>query len=124
MADIDEFKQSRTLKAADIPEDGVQVTITGIEKDTENRYDGKPSIFFAEVEKPLVVNATNRNRIAVMHGRDYTKWTGQQITLVVEDVEFKGEYVPSIRVKVIRDRKVQVPLGENPAEGLDDEVPF
>lgn len=115
MADIGEFMQSKTLKASDFPKPQM-VTIRLIEQSDE--YDGKPLVWFKELDKPLVANTTNLKLIAKLHGRDYTKWGGKMLNLYSTMVEFKGDMVPAIRVKLAGGAQTaKEALGE-------DEVPF
>ncbi len=114
MADISEFSNSKTLKASDAEHD-LHLTVKLVE--ASDQYDGKPLIWWIEDVKPLVANPTNLKRIAAMYGRDYTKWGGKKITLYSDMVDFKGDIVPAIRVKVMR----LVKQSENPAY---DEVIF
>jgi hypothetical protein len=121
MADIGEFSNSATLKASDVETDKT-LTIKLVEK--TDQYDGKPVIHWREEEKGLVANQTNLKRIAAMYGRDYTKWGGKKVTLFADMVDFKGDIVPAVRVKVTRPTAGQAPLSENPADGVGDEVEF
>jgi hypothetical protein len=117
MADIGEFSNSATLKASDVETDKT-LTIKLVEK--TDQYDGKPVIHWREEEKGLVANQTNLKRIAAMYGRDYTKWGGKKVTLFADMVDFKGDIVPAVRVKVVRPAAGQAPLSENPADGVGD----
>ena len=53
-----------------------------------------------EVEKELVLNKINTNRIIEQNGsKDTDNWPGTKITLLATTVEYDGKDVPCIRVK-------------------------
>ena len=96
---------SNLLKSQDVIDAGgemlltiAKVEIKTFERD-DNSADTKPIVFFEE-GKQLVLNVTNKNAIAEMHGQEDTdQWLGKQVTLTVKDVEFQGKTVLGIRVK-------------------------
>ena len=52
------------------------------------------------LSKTMVVNATNAGAIAkIANTKDYTKWVGVAIELVVSTVQFKDDMFEAIRVK-------------------------
>lgn len=93
-----DFFPSKYLKAADF--DGDQVLT--IEKVTREDFEGdfKPIVYFKETEKELVLNKTNFKTIANLHGQDSDSWAGQKIQLFTTEVDFKGEQVLAIRVRM------------------------
>jgi hypothetical protein len=52
------------------------------EKDgsTKRRY----LVYFEGVEKPLVLNKTNAQKLAAAFGKDYAKWIGMEVELYAE----------------------------------------
>ena len=62
---------------------------------------------FVGQKKLLVVNRTNFDAIADLHGEDTDGWTGQRITLYPDTARVGGKSVACVRVRG--------------AEGLDDE---
>lgn len=116
---LSEAFPSKYLKAGDLPEDGTypltieKVTIEeiGVSKDK------KPVIHFEETDKAMVCNKTNGNTIKKVLGSDDTDdWTGKTIHLYRAEVEFQGDMVEAIRVK-LRPSKKQV-------DEDGDEIPF
>ena len=102
---LTEMFPSDLLKSQDILDAGGEMTLTisKIEMKTFDRdagdTDTKPIVYFEE-GKQLVLNVTNKNAIAEMHGQEDTdQWIGKQVTLTVKDVEFQGKTVLGIRVK-------------------------
>lgn len=153
MPSIDEVFTSNTLKADDIRGREPTVTIAAVEprefKGRDGKIQNKLIITFQRAKKPLVCNKTNAKRIAAQHGKDYAKWIGKQITLYVDPfVEFGGEITEGVRVKLPQQSTSAAALpaddpmpdtsqqnkpvvmsrgqatSENPAEGLDDPIPF
>lgn len=100
MPKLSEVFQGGFLKAEDLKGKAVKVTIDSVE--VKKFEDGdKILINFKGKDKALVANKTNCNLIAGTLGSDNTDdWEGREITLYVKRVEFKGELVPAIRVKL------------------------
>lgn len=129
MPKLSELFPSNYLKADEIPEEGMVVTITGCEvvelgqgKDKES----KPVLSFKGLDKGLVCNKTNCNTIHKLTGSDDTDdWIGHQIKLITLEVDFQGTMTNSIRVssKPVKAAPKKAPA--TPAEEPgDDEVPF
>lgn len=100
---IDDAFPSKYLKASDLPEEGTQpatIERVTIEEIGKNK-DRKPVIHFEDLDKGFVCNKTNANTIAKATGsREFEHWTGKTINLYRAEVEFQGEMVESIRVKL------------------------
>lgn len=101
---LDEMFPSRWLSAKDFAEGETKtltirnVEIEVFEKDGEKK--SKPILSFREKDmKELVLNKTNAQTIAAMHGDDTDDWLGKKITLYVTEVEGFGKLQPAIRVK-------------------------
>lgn len=124
MPSIDEVYAGSSLKAADL--DGADVELTIASAEAKSFDDGnKIAVTFLETEKTLICNKTNANRIASLYGKDYSKWHGKKVTLYPDMVDFRGETVEAIRVKITKQGSGGKPkflkTGQEP---LDDEVPF
>jgi hypothetical protein len=94
---------SRWLKAADLPEEGENVTISKvtIEAVGEER-EQKPVASFDELEKELVVNVTNWNSIVDITGEeDSDHWVGSRIKLIKAKVPFGTKQVEAVRIEAI-----------------------
>jgi hypothetical protein len=134
---------SEYLKASDLHDKrgnpvNVVVVIDRIEmKDVGD--DHKPVVYFQGKDRGLVLNKTNANNIAVMHGEDMDDWIGKEIQLFSTTTDFQGKTVPCIRVRPARpsDRAkptlkvasrgnsvaVQAPE-PTPHDDMNDEIPF
>lgn len=123
----DDVFPSKFLKASDLPEDGSVYPLT-IEKvemgEIGPNKDRKPIIHFEETEKSMVCNKTNWNTIArATNSQDSDEWIGKTINLYRAEVEFQGEMVESIRVK-IRTAPATTSKVVRGSELESDDVPF
>lgn len=132
---IDTAFPSKYLKASDLPEGAplpfVIADITTEEIGKEKQV--KPVIYFRGQEKGFVANKTNCNTIAkVLGSRDTDDWKGKTIRLYSTEVEFGGEMVESIRVKLSKNADIvknfkPLPKGnqgpDDPSEDPDS-IPF
>src|SRR3990172_344329 len=89
---------SKLLKADDLEGD-MNLTIKGV--DQEMLDDGpKPVVSFLEIEKGLVLNKTNARTIAKLYGVETGAWAGRMITIFPTQVDYRGEQVAAIRVRL------------------------
>jgi hypothetical protein len=98
---------SKWLAAADIPDDGLNVTIDSYDVQDVgqgDRKESKPVLYFRERDvKALVLNKTNAKVIERITGSDdLDDWKGHKITLVAREVEFQGDTVWAVRVQLPR----------------------
>ena len=73
-----------------------------------------PVAWFKETDKGMVMNVTNANMIAFLHGDDTDEWIGKKIQLHTPPVAFRGKSAPGLRVKD------SVPNGDTD----DADIPF
>jgi hypothetical protein len=102
---------SKWLKAADLAGD-TPVTIKGF-KQGKPYDDGKPAyeLSFVELDKTLGLNRTNWKTIEKLHGEDTDDWTGKRITVYPTEVEFQGEQIMGIRVRLTVPKDPHAPAG-------------
>lgn len=86
-----------SFKAEDIPQDGLVLTVRGVESRV---FDDKAKLFlaFEETGKTLALNQT---RLAVMRGTlgdETDEWIGKQIKLLPGVTEFKGKRVGCVTI--------------------------
>ncbi len=136
MPSISNFYPSKWLTAADLPEEGLVLTIgdVGLEKMIDGQE--KPIINFVEHEKGLVCNKTNAKTIANLYGDETDDWQGHKICLYPTEVDFKGERKDAIRVKNKKPKEVKAngkskkpaePITQAELDAIDDEddaVPY
>lgn len=131
MASIDDFAPpSSSLKAADLEGSEWTLTIKSYEakefEQTDNKTgrkynQTKPILSFHETEKTLVANKTNLNSIAYAYGKEMDDWIGKQVTLFPTMVEFGGNMVEAIRVRVVKAATSKPKFLKN---GPQDDHPF
>lgn len=134
---------SQYLQSSDIAGRKVRCVIEHIATETvgqDEEQRQKPVMYFKNGSKGLVVNATNWDTLADAYGEESDNWIGKSVVLHVVPTKFKGKATTGIRMK-IPDKKAPIPIpqvqlkpveqvqeeeeeNENPAEGMDDEIPF
>lgn len=98
---------SNYLKASDLEEDGLVVTISGVKME-DIGDDNKPVAYFTGMDKGLVLNKTNAEAITQVVGTDETDdWTGRRIKLYPTTTSFQGKPVECIRVHLRAPQPVQ-----------------
>jgi len=117
-----ELSNSRFLKQEDIDGD-VSATIDRVVKENV-AVPGKPEtkkgvIYFAELAKPMVLNATNRKRLERAYGYETDDWLGRKVIVYVDpEVDFGGEVTGGLRLRVPKTSKEQAALTD-----LEDDIP-
>jgi hypothetical protein len=106
---LSEGSDSPFIKAADLKGKDLTVTIRRLEMQTVGRgqkAEKKIVAFFDELDKGMVLNATNRNIIKDLYGSAAAGLIGKRITLWPKpDVEFEGKLQLGLRIRP------QVPTG-------------
>jgi len=105
MPNVNDLKSSQFLTKEDV-EPPIVVTIKGY-KEQNVEMEGEPerkkwTLFFHELDKPLVLNMTNGQRIEVITGSpEFDDWIGKKITLYNDrTVSFGRKLTGGIRVYV------------------------
>lgn len=134
MPRLSDLYPSRYLKADDLPEEGIIVTIRSVELEKMTDGKDKPVIYFDEIEKGLVCNKTNANTIGKMYGDDTDQWEDERVTIFPSEVSFQGEMVDCIRVKpkkpkpeikvVAGSKKPAQPVTQEEIDDEEDGTPF
>jgi len=121
---------SKYLKAADLQDKPVTLIMARVELESiSDGEDKKPVLYFTKAKKGLVLNKTNSKVIATAYGDDTDMWDGQQLVLFPAMVDFKGDTVEAIRVRVPKPAAAPKPAPEpiseiNPPDHMDDDIPF
>lgn len=112
MTKLSEMLPSKYIKQSDVSEP-MLVTLrklTTADVSPNGSGDLKWVGKFEELEKPMVLNATNLKRIAKAYGEDSDDWIGKQMVLYVdEDVEFGGEVVGGLRLRAPKNKNGAAP---------------
>jgi hypothetical protein len=117
---------SKYIKAADLQDRQHEVIMHHVELENIGDDDRKPVLFFAGKQKGLVLNKTNSRTIAGAYGDDTDEWAGKKVILFPAMVDFRGDQVEAIRVKIPKVTSAKAPPqdSENPGDDMDDEIPF
>lgn len=123
---IDTAFPSKYLKASDIPEDTVLpfVIESVIMEEVGREKQLRPILYMKDQDKGFCCNKTNANTIKKQFGPDTDDWIGKTIRLYSTEVEFGGEMVESIRVKL---KPGSAAPSRSVNQGPDDEsseIPF
>ena len=135
---VSDLFPSRYIKAGDVIEPQIvairelQVEEIGQGKDAEN----KPVLYFHNRQKGLVLNVTNCRAIEDAYGVETDDWPGKSIELFGTKVDFKGDRVDAVRVRVPKEASADELLKADPVhaplkpatkaeldEELNDEIP-
>jgi hypothetical protein len=125
MTKVHEAFPSKYLKAADLSGREVPVTIARVEREKVGD-DEKFCVYFVGKQKPLVLNRTNADSLAMLLGSDdFDDWPEGQVILYGTPVSFRGQSTLAIRIKAVPRRKLtEVEPPPNLGEHLNDEIPF
>ena len=116
---INDMRETKYVSQNDV-DPAVLVTIAKItEEDVSldnEPTDKKWTVHFKEDIKPLVLNWTNLNLIAIIVGSESTEdWIGKQIVLWRDkNIMFKGELKGGIRVREVRRQQTEPDVPESP----------
>ncbi len=103
---------STLLKAADIGQETMRRRIHNV-LDSERL--GKLVLQFAGWDMELALNATNAKALIEAFGEETDYWEGEQVDLDCVPVQFKGEWVDSIRLTPIIREVGRYPEAPEPA---------
>ena len=115
---FDQMKQSPFLGWFDTTMEGEEVTIKGYDcieiepkdGDVENKW----VIYFAEKEKGMILNKTNRNILNMAFGDEVQESIGKKIILYYrDDIEYKGGLVKGLRLKRCISRPSVIPINQD-----------
>jgi hypothetical protein len=117
---------SKYLSAADLQDKPHTLVMQRVELETIAGDEKKPVLYFSKSKKGLVLNKTNSKQIMAAYGDDTDEWEGKPLVLYPAMVDFKGDTVEAIRVRVPKpapNPKPAPPPDEMP-DDFGDEVPF
>lgn len=118
---------SKFLRAADIDEIADETTQTAIVtidrvemEEVGQDQQQKPVLYFKGIEPGLVLNKTNAGTLAKLLGDETTEWDGKKVGLFTTEVDYAGQQVLAIRVRLKLPKASKAPV---PA--MDEaEIPF
>ncbi len=132
---------SKYLKAADLGNRSVTVTIEKVVMENVGQEgqgeEYKPVLYFQGKSKGMVLNKTNAEAIAYVHGDETDAWLGKPVELLTMMVPFQGRMVPGLRIKAQTDQwvpdaahqgptaqPIQAPEPGSQFDPVDDDIPF
>jgi hypothetical protein len=116
-ADVDECYGSKYLSAADIGDKKIRTTIINVRKEMLQQQGGKPErpklvAYFANLEKPMVLNTTNKNVLIEKLGKNPADWKGIDVGLFTVPTTFGGRPTRGLRLLVLSVPKKTVPAAK------------
>lgn len=110
--DYRKYMDKNYLGSWDIPEgEDLILTISNVEQDDVKNERGskrKLTIHFAEDYKPLIMNATNCDRITKAYGSPKVEdWVGKRIALTTEKVPAFGSVKDAVRIRPYPPRETE-----------------
>ena len=124
---------SKYIKAADLNDKPMTLIIgrVDLEKVGMGDTDPKPVVYFTKAKKGMVLNKTNSKVISMAYGDDTDDWEGKTVTLFPAMVDFAGDTVEAIRVRIPKPAVAPKPAPQShdeldpPHHGdMDDDIPF
>jgi hypothetical protein len=123
---------SKYLKADDLK--GKPITLKIKEVTQEIIQNGgeskkKPVVHFVGTAKQLILNATNYDSIALLHGDETDEWVGRSIQVYPDVTDMQGKTVPCVRINRAKPpahaaaAEEPPPPTEEPPFGDDNEIP-
>jgi len=95
------YSGSKYLKAADLNGGDKFVTVDRVvEEEVGLEKDRKPVVYFNGLQKGLVLNKTNADRLAHKLGDETSAWRGATVELYSELVSYQGQKMEGVRVRV------------------------
>jgi hypothetical protein len=126
-ADLDLAYGSKYLGTTDLGDRKVRTRIEKVRKgdltDKDGRKKMKIIIFFDALDKPLVLNQTNKEVLVSDLGRVPGKWEGASVGLYVDpNVSFAGKRTGGVRLRVLepaKAAKASKPAATKPAPATE-----
>ena len=107
--DLEKYYGSKYLGAIDLKDKKIKTRILRITKEPMQQQ-GKAEkirfvLYLANIDKPMVLNATNKNMLADKLGRNPASWKGAEIGLFTTDTQFGGKPTKGLRLVVLSQGK-------------------
>ena len=117
--------ESKYLAKEDVGEEGKNLTISGFSRETLGQgpdAEDKTIMHFAEDVKPLVLNKTNLNRLAVItKARNAGEAKGKTVNVYNDPmIEYAGKITGGIRLRPAAQAEAEPAKSEQ----FDDSIPF
>lgn len=135
MPDIGQMTESKFLKRSDVG-GGKLLTIQQCIQENVAKADAQPEmkwcLIFEETDKPMVLNKTNAELVAMIaNERNSDNWGGVKVVLYDDpSISYGGKLVGGIRVRAPRGASSQrapvakPPTNQLPDDEVDPDIPF
>lgn len=138
---LEEFFPSKHLKAVDLNDRQVRVTISRVEREKLGD-DMRPVVYFKGKDKGVALNKGNTTTLTDAFGRNSNEWFGRDIILLSVWTDYQGKPVQGIRIRIPTASDApprQDPISTSPQRmtggvsdnlppkqmnGMDDDIPF
>jgi hypothetical protein len=118
----DEWFPSNFLKADDLDEGSMTLTITDIRPEKMQDGNSKPCVFFKEDKRALVLNVTNKNSLVLLSkSKNPRDAIGMRVTLVQVEAEYQGKPCKALRIRK-PPALGRAPAKKTLAEEMDDSI--
>ena len=117
----------------DVGDKKIRTRILKITKEPMQQQGGKPErakfvLYLGNIDKPMVLNATNKNVLVEKLGRNPADWKGAELGLFTVAAQFAGRPTRGLRVTVLSVPKAKVAapapkLAPKPAEDMPLDEP-
>lgn len=126
---------SKYLRKEDAP-NPILVTVSRVTKENVAKPNDPPKVrgilYFIELEKGMVLNATNLKRAArALNSDDTDAWIDRKLVVYTDpDVEYGGELVGGLRIRAPKNQPTSTRSEPPPApkrgtfQDIDSDVPF
>ena len=112
---INDSFPSKYLKASDLGGRQVTVKIDRVEIEEVGRdQERRPVLYFIGKQKGVVLNKTNANKLASAYGQDTDEWADREVILFEAMVDYGGDTVPAIRMKIPSTSAYRSPSRQEP----------
>ena len=100
MTSYDDYFPSNYLKADDVIDNPMILTIAAIQPEKMQDGKTKPVVFFKEDKRGLVLNVTNKNFLVMMtRSKNPADAIGQRVMLVAVEAEYQGKPCMALRLR-------------------------
>lgn len=114
---FDQIYHSRWLKAEDLPDEDLALTIKDVtDEEVGTDKELKLILTFHETSKQLILNKTNGKTMADRFGKEPNGWIGKRIVLYSTEVDFGGKTTLAIRIRPKSPTKPPIPAAQVPPE--------
>ena len=133
-ADLDECYGSKYLGAVDLDNKKIRARIAKVHKEKMRQQGGterpKLVIYFANLDKPMVLNTTNKNTLVEALGRNPVNWIDVEVGLLTEPTQYQGKPTRGLRLRVLSvpekgtGKPTPVPVPQPIKQASNEEAPW